>query len=765
MNIGITETKQVDLILNNFEPSTIKGQQISEQNIIKIHFNDFLINAKRCQNKESIKLIKKAFKFANNALNGMKNSYGEFLIIHSIKVAKILTSQIGLGTKSVVAAFMHKVVEVTEFTIEDIQRIFGKKICHIVRGVLKIDDKSNYEKSLQADIFREVLLTLSEDIRVVFIKLADQLQKMRILRIFSSDIQFKIVGETQYVFAPLAHRLGLYNIKSELEDLSLKYKNPKVYIELYEKIKLSEKQNKKEIQEFIKPINKFLKIKNFDFEINGRLKSIYSIWNKMNKKKIPFEEVYDVYAIRIILKSNSQNTEKEDCWRIYSTITQLYQPKKDRLRDWISSPKSNGYEALHTTVMGKHGKWVEVQIRSQRMDEIAEIGFAAHWKYKGLGDKKTELDSWVKKIKNKLEQNESDTLEFLDDFKLNLFTSEIITFTPKGEIIKLPKKSTVLDFAFKIDKNLGKYCIGAKKNYNIVNLDSTLHSGDQVEILTSKKQKILPKWLRFVVTAKAKESIKTILGKEREKDIKKGEKIVNSAVNQIKNSSFKDSLNELLIFYKLNNKDDLFYKIAHDNISVESIKKILKKRSQNPFIRYWQIKFGQEEKPMATKINKPIENGTTYLDHDLKKKCKTANCCKPMPGDKIIGYVDHKNLVYIHKTTCPNAIKLMATHSQSMINVKWISYKMLSFLVHLRITGIDNVGVVSKITNLLFKNYNINIKSIRFDTNHETFVGEIDLYIHSVRDLDKLVLSLKKLENITEVKRIGKLDGLVKSAN
>ena len=577
--------------------------------------------------------------------------------------------------------------------------------------------------------------------------------------------QLKIAGETIYLYAPLAHRLGLYAIKTELEDLSLKYRHPKVFDEILTKIKDNEKKRQQEINRFSLPIIEKLEKGNIEFDISGRPKSIFSIWNKMQTKNIPFEEVYDLMAIRIVFKPLNRETEKAQCWQIYSLITDIYTPKPDRIRDWISSPKANGYEALHTTVMGPNGKWVEVQIRSQRMDEIAERGFAAHWKYKGENSHESELDKWIKKIREMLENPSSDALEFLDEFKMNLFSAEIMVFTPKGELKTLPKYSTALDFAYEIHSEIGNKAIGAKVNHKLVPLNHILQSGDQVEIITSNKQKIQKEWLNHVKTAKAKTSITDAIKAETKDRIQKGKSILESKLKELKVHPSGRVLKKIIPEYEVVTKDELYSKIGSGIIKLDGLKKILKKNTKNKIIRYWGLQIAKTASSSKTKKDTQVPKKTEKFNYkdpiiiqsnseEVNYKIQIAKCCNPIPGDEVIGYKSPDNdAVVIHKAKCPTAIKLMSSEGNFIVPAKWTSQKYLSSLAKLSLNGIDRIGIAADITTVISSELSVNIRKIFIETHDGIFEGEIELYVHNVNDLNNLIMNISKIKGVNAVKR------------
>jgi len=725
---------------------------------IQREFNELLRSCDRL-NRNDKALIKKAFKIAYEAHKGMRRKSGEPYIFHPLAVAKIVNKEMGLGAKSIIAALLHDVVEDSDYTIEDISAVFGPKIASIVDGLTKISGAFDSNTTPQAENFRKILLTLSEDVRVILIKLADRLHNMRTLHGLPREKQMRISAETLYLFAPLAHRLGFYSIKTELEDLSLKYRYPEAYHEIEQKLKetASERENYFEI--FTAPIIEKLKQNNIKFELTYRQKSIYSIWHKMQTKNVSFEEIYDIFAARIVFEPIENIPEKTQCWNIYSLITDIYTPKPDRIRDWLSTPKANGYEALHVTVMGPKGRWVEVQIRSRRMDELAEKGFAAHWKYKSKEDHETELDKWLKNIRELLETNHSDAIEFLDDFKLNLFSNEIFIFTPKGDVIKLPQGSTALDFAYEIHSEIGHKAIAAKINHKLVPLNYILKSGDQVEIITSEKIQNRREWLDKVVTARAKLAIKNLLKAEIFNRIELGKKILEEKLQQINLKPSSKILKKLMFEYEISNKDELYSKIGSGIIELTDIKKILKKSSSKKWVNYWNLQLPQIQNKTLNgskiKINPTLPILLKENITEQKTEYLIAECCKPIPGDDVIGYFDReKNNVVVHKTKCPNAIKLTSSDAINIIPVKWTTHKVLSFLVQIALSGTDRFGIYQDIVTEISKNLKINIRNINLSSHDGIWEGKIDLYVHNTQDLNNLIYNLSQIKGVLSVNRV-----------
>jgi GTP pyrophosphokinase len=735
-----------------------------EEIYIKKQFDELVKNCVRCDNPEDRTLIEKAFRIAYNAHKEMRRRSGEPYILHPLSVARIVTEEIGLGVKAIVSALLHDVVEDTDYTLEEIERNFGPKIAVIIDGLTKIGELYDSNSSLQAENFRKMLMTLSDDVRVILIKLADRLHNMRTLGSMPRDKQIKIASETIYLYAPLAHRLGLYTMKTELEDLSLRYRYPEKYFELEQKVIESEPHRVAFIEEFAEPIKEKLDKQGLVNEISGRPKSIYSVWNKIQAKHIPFEEIYDLFAIRIVFDPLPDIPEKTQCWNVYSIITDIYTPKPDRIRDWVSTPKANGYEALHITVMSPQGRWVEVQIRSRRMDEIAEKGYAAHWKYKQTGSQDSELDKWLKKIRELLLNPNSNALEFIDDFKLNLFSSEIHVFTPKGELKTLPKDATTLDFAYEIHSQIGHKAIGAKVNHRLVPLNYKLSSGDQVEIITSDKIRLQKEWLDFVNTAKAKTAIKNALKSDTKNRIEMGKSMLEQKLKELNLVPNSHIFHKIFPSYEVSNKEELYSKIGSEIIKLDELPKILKKNSKNKWIRYWEITLGigNENSPAEEeKENIPKTSYTSkspfILSENVDEKTSTysiAKCCNPLPGEDVIGYRNSNNSIIIHRSKCPNAVKLLSSQSDQIVPTRWTTHKILSFLVKVSIQGIDRFGMFNNITTVVSKELSINMRTVNLSSHDGIFEGSMELYVHSINDLNKLVINLGKIKGVEKVSRI-----------
>jgi len=734
---------------------------------IQAEYDTLVNNLLRCNKPGDRELIEKAFNLANEAHWNMRRKSGEPYIIHPISVAKIVNREIGLGAKSICVALLHDVVEDTDYTLEDIEREFGPKVASLIDGLTKISGTYNKENtsSMQAENFRKMLLTLSDDLRVILIKIADRLHNMRTLDSMPEHKKMKVAGETIFLYAPLAHRLGLYAIKSELEDLSFKFRQPQIYDEISAKLKHSEKKYHSLINRFSLPIIEKLSQTGLQFDISGRPKSIFSIWKKMQAKNVPFEEIYDVLAVRIVFEPMDSVPEKTQCWNIYSMITDSYLPKPDRLRDWVSRPKPNGYEALHVTVMGPEGKWVEVQIRSKRMDEIAERGYAAHWKYKGDDSQESELDKWIKKIRLMLENPHEDPIEFLDEFKMNLFSSEIMVFTPKGFLVSLPKGASALDFAYEIHTGIGNKAIGAKINYKLNPINSILMSGDQVEIITSDKAKPDKEWLSFVRTTKAKEAIKTALKTESRESISKGTEILDYKLKELGLTSNNDVLKKLIHSYEAVNKEDLYAGIGLGRINLDNLKKIVKKDQPVNIIKYWELRLigskkeKKEPAPVESKIDKSVPFLLRENIQNAEQSYEIAKCCNPIPGDDVTGYHSAEVAIIIHKPKCPNAIWLMSNEGNRIIAVKWAIHKMVSFLARISMTGIDRIGLVNEITNIISSELKVNMTQINISVKDGIFEGTIDVFVHHTKDLNNLIL---KISNITGIETVRRVEDFIK---
>jgi guanosine-3',5'-bis(diphosphate) 3'-pyrophosphohydrolase len=737
--------------------SPIPKYNLNEEQEKKLIIREYrsLLRALKTKLKPGDKdLIRVAFEMAAEAHKTMRRKSGEPYILHPLAVAKICVEEIGLGVRSTICSLLHDTVEDTDISLEDVEWEFGQEIARIVDGLTKISNVIDVNASQQAENFKKILLTLTDDPRVILIKLADRLHNMRTLDSMKREKQLKISSETVYVYAPLAHRMGLYNIKTEMEDLAMKYMEPEVYKEIAQKLAETKRERTKYINEFVKPIKEKLDKGHFDAEIYGRPKSIHSIWNKMKKKGVAFEEVYDLFAIRVILDSAPEK-EKEDCWKVYSMITDEYTPSPERLRDWLSNPKSNGYEALHTTVMGPQGRWVEVQIRTKRMNEIAEKGLAAHWKYKEDTADESRFDKWFQQIREVISNQETDSIDFLQDFKTSFLAEEIYGYTPKGDVKMLPIGSTALDFAFSIHSAIGIKTIGAKVNHKLVPISHKLRSGDQVEIITSNKQKPSEDWLGFVVTAKARGRIKDAMKEEKRKVADEGKYTVQRKLEGMGSAFTQHNIDELVQWYKLSSNLDLFYQVAVKNIDLKDLKefKVIGDKIEAPKpikVHQEKIDFIPQQQQSAGKKDAEL---IIFGESSDKIVYHLANCCKPIPGDDVFGFVTTGKGLTIHRTNCPNAARLMASYGHRVVKTKWAKNKEISFLTGIKIVGMDDVGVVNKITNLISGELKINIAALTIEAKEGLFEGNIKLYVHDREELDKLVQSLMDLPGIESVER------------
>lgn len=724
----------------------------AENKEIRKRYRALLRACKPTMQRGDKQMIRKAFDLALESHKEMRRKSGEPYIFHPIAVAQIAAEEIGLGTTSIVCALLHDVVEDTNITLDEIEQMFGKKVRRIIDGLTKISGIFDPNSSMQAENFRKMLLTLADDVRVILIKLADRLHNMRTMEFMARDKQLKIASETSYLYAPLAHRLGLYAIKSELEDLSMKFTDPDTYKFIARKLNEKKAEREKFISDFIQPVQEILQEQGITAQIFGRPKSIHSIWTKMRKKSIPFEEVYDLFAIRIVIDTDDER-EKTECWKVYSIVTDLYRPNPDRLRDWVSSPKGNGYESLHTTVMGPRGQWVEVQIRTSRMNEIAEKGFAAHWKYKE-SNSDSGLDQWIKKIRDVLSNPEQNALDFVDDFKMNLFSDEIFIFTPKGALIQLPHEATALDFAFEIHSDIGATCIGAKVNHKLVPLSHVLQNGDQVEIITSSKQTPKEDWLNFVVTAKAKSKIRSSLKEERRRVAEDGKEILERKLKTLKITYNTDNINKIANFLKFPSSQDLFYNVAKGLVDIKQLREFVAHEKNNDATLSTQnTQFNTHIGGLVEKFSKKDQD-TLLLGDDLQKIDYTlAPCCNPIPGDDVFGFLTVNDGIKIHRTSCPNASKLMANYGYRIMKAKWTSQTDVSFLTGLRIVGIDDVGLVNKITTVISQEFKVNIRSLSITSNEGIFEGHIMVFVNDTEQLENLMRTLKQVRGITTVSR------------
>ncbi len=729
------------------DPIEKENQEISRR------YKDMLKHTYQTLTTEDKKLIRKAFDLAVDAHKDQRRKTGEPYIFHPIEVAKIVADEIGLGATSIAAALMHDVVEDTDYTLDDIREIFGEKIARIIDGLTKISVLNKQDVSIQSENYKKLLLTLSEDVRVILIKIADRLHNMRTLESMQEDKQLKIASETIFIYAPLAHRMGLYNIKSELEDLSLKYTKPEEYFSIERKLQETKEEREKYINDFTQTINERLKEEGLEFEIKGRSKSVFSIHRKMLSQHVSFEEVYDKFAIRIIYRSDKKN-EKFVAWKIYSVVTDIFRPNPKRLRDWISQPKSTGYESLHITVMGPMARWVEVQIRSERMDELAERGVAAHYKYKeNYQVEDSKVDEWISQVREMLENNEGqDATEFIDNFKFNLYAKEIYVFTPKGDLFSLPKGASSLDFAYAIHSNIGDTCLGAKVNGKLYPLSHELQSGDQVEILTSPNQRPKLDWLEFVVTSKARSKIKATLNAAKRATSEEGKEMLIRKLRHLKIDFNEGIVNDLQNFFKLKNSQDVFYKVATGAIDNKSLRKFAESKSGiTGFINRFRPKsktVSQPEDETTQKYDSLVFGpDEEKLDYDL------ASCCNPIPGDKVFGFVTVAKGIRVHKKDCPNAVSLQANQAYRIIRAKWIDSSSQLYRAIINIHGLDRIGLVNDITKIISSNLHVHIRSINISEEDGVFDGKISVSVKNKSQLDKILEQLKNIEGIEKVSR------------
>lgn len=709
------------------------------------------------RSREDTSMIRKAFDVAVEAHKDMRRKSGEPYIYHPIAVARICAEEMGLGPTAIICALLHDTVEDTHISLQDVEDLFGLKVRTIIDGLTKIPKVFDENASIQAENFRKMILTISEDLRVVLIKLADRLHNMRTLGSMREDKQLKIASETKFLYAPLAHRLGLYSIKSELEDLSFKYTEKEKYQEIETQLKSTQEVRNRFIKKFVSPIKTAMLHDGYVFEIKARTKSIFSIWNKMQKKGVPFEEVYDVFAIRIILDTPSE-IEKADCWRVYSIVTDFYQPSPERLRDWISTPRANGYESLHTTVMSPQGKWVEVQIRTKRMDEIAEKGFAAHYKYKESQKEDSKLDRWIAEIRSLMENPDIDAMEFVNEFKLNLFNDEIYVFTPKGDLRVLPTGSTVLDFAYDIHTRVGDTCIGAKVNNKLMPLSYQLQNGDQLEIITSSKQKPSDEWLKMVVTARAKQKIRSTLNEEQKQIANEGKEILIRKFNQ-KNIHFtSENITFLEKAFHLSSTKDLYFQIAKGKINLAKLRDFEISSGNLTFKKQENgIKRVRKKENIQASINK--KSDTLIIGEDFKNiHYVLANCCSPIPGDNVFGFITINDGIKIHRTNCPNAEHLMSKMDYRCVNARWQDQDSEERQVGIKIYGFDKIGLVNRLTEIISNQSNVNMKSISFETNGGLFEGSVRLMVFDTEHLKQLIHKIEQVEGVQRVERWDKSD-------
>ena len=735
---------------------------INEEAAINEAFQELLDIYLASQHRKKVELITKAFNFARQAHKGVRRHSGEAYIMHPLAVARIVCKEIGLGSTSICAALLHDVVEDTDYTVEDIRNLFGDKIANIVNGLTKIaGGVFGAHASEQAENFKKLLLTMSEDIRVILIKIADRLHNMRTLEYMQLNKQYKIAGETLYIYAPIAYRLGLSRIKTELENLSFRYEHPEEYYRIEKKIEKTQLERDKLYAEFTNPIREQLDAMGLEYEIIGRVKSPYSIWNKMQKKHVAFEDIYDILAVRIIFKPREGRDENNECFNIYIALTKLYNAHPDRLRDWVNKPRTNGYKALHATFMSNHGEWIEVQIRSEKMNEMAEKGIAAHWKYKSQGDNSSDeqLDNWLHTIKEILDDPQPNALDFLDTIKLNLYATEIFVFTPKGDIKTMPQHCTALDLAYSIHTFLGNHCIGAKVNHKLVPLNHLLQSGDQVEILTSNAPRVDESWLSFVTTAKARAKIQAALRRKQRLMQNEGEEKLNAFFEKEGLGNYTSNIEKLWKLHKLNDREELLTEIGKGTIVLgNDDKDALLGNKKLSFASIFSFNRDKKKEEVATKeIHENIDRKTTLnlTEESLKSRYIIADCCHPIPGDDVLGYYDENKHIIIHKRNCSVANTLKSSHGDRILAAKWETHKQLHFVVPIQITGIDDMGVLHEITTIISQQLNANIQKMHIESNNGIFEGTFWINVHDVDDVKNICENLKKVNNIKTIARIG----------
>lgn len=762
------DTKDTQLAVEAQSQSTEDSRQAADEQMIQDAFDALLSDYMKSNHRRKVERITKAFEFAKQAHAGVRRRSGEPYIMHPIAVAHIVCKEMGLGSTSICSALLHDVVEDTEYTVEDMRNMFGDKIAQIVDGLTKISGGIFGEKaSAQAENFRKLLLTMNDDIRVILIKIADRLHNMRTLGSMLPAKQFKIAGETLYLYAPLAHRLGLFSIKTELEDLSFKYEHPQEYAAISSKLEATEGERNQLFDHFAAPVHEKLKAMGLHYEMRARVKSIYSIWNKMETKGVPFEDIYDIYAVRIIFDPLPGVDEKNQCWDIYSAITDIYRIRPDRIRDWVSRPKANGYQALHLTVMGPDGQWVEIQIRSRRMDDIAEKGFAAHWKYKESNvEEDTELDKWLQTITEILESPTPNALDFLDTIKLNLFSSEIFVFTPKGDIKTLPQGATALDFAYALHSDIGNKCIGAKVNHHLVPLSHSLSSGDQVEVLTSRSQEPQAEWLNFVTTARARAKIDSALKRIRKEQAKQGEQKVINAFRTSSCEPTTSNLDKLANYFGFTKREDFYGSVEKGDVTLpDNIKKLLREKTDNIFFKYVKQALGVAPKNKAEGEEAKQEKAADKPKYDKKKpyllteegnerNYVIADCCKPIPGDETLGFINDDGNVVVHKRACPIAMRLKSSFGERILNTVWSGHSTSSFEATLEVKGIDSFGLLNAITKTISEVFNVYIVKLLIEAKDGIFEGRIKLKVHDVEDIQKMCVTLSKIPNIKSVTRV-----------
>ncbi len=736
--------------------STKDRLTFGERRKIYKRYVNLLKISKAFLNDEDAKVIRDALDEALAYYKAEKLPSGEPFVVHLLDVARIIVEEIGLATKSVLAIILYDLVRRERITLIDVEKRYGKKVSEIISGLLKVFELQTNEETYEPENFRKLLLTISTDVRVILIRIAILLDEMRRMNYMPKEYQVKASMQTFSLYAPLAHRLGFYSIKSELEDLSMKYTESQTYRDIIKKLKNTTARRNRYIKKFIEPLKERLEEQGFDYEIKGRTKSVFSIWKKMKKQNVPFEQVYDIFAIRIILNSDPK-TEKSDCWRVYSIVTDVYRPNPERLRDWISIPKSNGYESLHTTVIGPEGKWVEVQIRSKRMDEIAEKGYAAHWKYKGIKGDQT-FDNWISKIRNVLEDGDTTARDLIDNFRIDLDAKEIFVFTPKGDLLKLPEGSTVLDFAFEIHSEVGSKCTGAVINNRNVSIKHPLKNGDRIEIITSKKQKPKTDWLNAVVTSKAKAKIRQSLKEEQKKEAETGKELLKRRLKNWKIPYSQEIINQLLKYYNIKEATDFYAYLGKEEIDIGEVKEVIQELQKE------QKEDEQPEKEQTTKDNtekaldqKAVDASKDYIviEDELKGiDYKLAKCCNPIYGDDIVGYITKNEGVKIHRASCKNAQKLIANHNYRVIDVRWRkTHEKQAFQTRIKVTGIDEIGMINKISDIISNHMKVKMRSVSFDSDNGMFEGYINLFVESTKRLDALIKRLKKEKGILKVIR------------
>jgi GTP diphosphokinase / guanosine-3',5'-bis(diphosphate) 3'-diphosphatase len=724
-----------------------------EKEEILNRYKALLRSIRRDRTPEETRMVRKAFNIAVDAHKHMRRKSGEPYVYHPLSVARICAEEIGLGPTSVTCALLHDTVEDTDITLDDVRDLFGQEVATIIDGLTKISGMQFKTDSMQAENFRKVLLTLAQDVRVILVKLADRLHNMRTLDGLARDKQLKIASETLYLYAPLAHRLGLYSIKTELEDLALKFKEPEVYQEIAGKLKKGEAVRKRFIAQFVVPIRSAMDKEGFNYTIKGRPKSIHSIHNKMLKKNVTFEEVYDVFALRIILNSKPE-TEKADCWKVYSLVTDFYQPNPDRLRDWISLPKANGYESLHATVMSRGGRWVEVQIRSQRMDEVAELGLAAHWRYKDDDAHVNAMDTLLNKIREMLEDPASSALDFVSDFKLNLFTDEIVVFTPKGDMRSLPANASALDFAFEIHTEVGKRCIGAKVNHKLVPLSHPLRSGDQIEIITSSKQQPKEDWLNYVVTARARQKVKQTLREQTRRMAIMGRETLLAKMRSWGAKADAKNIAQLVAHFGASNESDLCSRIARGRVDLATLGAPEQRAGR---LLLTTRKPAEEEhtlEEVVSSMRGDRKDALVIGDMIQRIDYTLSTCCNPIAGDDVFGFITVHDGIKIHRVNCPNAVQLMSNFAYRIVKARWRGKDSVEFLAGIRFTGIDTVGLVQRITTIISAEHNVNMRSISFDSNAGVFEGKVMAYVQDTNHLNGLIAKLREVEGVRMVERV-----------